>query len=362
MMQDYVETTTGETDVHLVSHGMHNMGRDDRGIIIALAQNYVGAGEHAPTGHDLVAQTAMVRTIMDSAGFKDPARALEYMPGVEAYARQHAANRLSTPTVPVLPADVGHDVLTQEVGQMSMQVVRACMVTQDRGAACDNVQFVDLVAQSTRGNNIGSTQAAYQTAHMIFDPTPTAYNLPVAATPITTVLGGATAHAVHTAGNANVDLYRAPTQGVWNDAARIQVRQEFQNAGAIELMGAPGVAETVRQVYEYSPALVPQYITALQAVGPTVGFEHANLGTAILIRDLEHRFGWIERDMNFANLAIAEHLRVRGQDTYLADVQNTDLRTLAAGTNPAMNGGQQLPIVLDGHSNIVPPRNTDIWT
>jgi len=150
-----------------------------------------------------------------------------------------------------------------------------------------------------------------------------------------------------------LSLYEAEVDPpAWDNNVAAQVRQTLRRHGVQDQLALPAVAEAARECYEYNPALLPYFATAVTSVGP----EHANLGTAILIKDLKDRYTWDDRQINYANLAAAEHLRVRGLNPTLDTVRNTDLNGLAA------SGAVNEPLIFDPNHSTVAPRTIDSWT
>jgi hypothetical protein len=370
LMESYVQSNLGAgATPAIISTGVQNLSREDRGILVSMAQFYAEhPAQTAPTGDQLLAQTAMVRTIMDSTGLKDASRALPYIGAVEAYARERIATRQTAAGTPILATAVPHGDVALEIDQIPMQVVRACMVTQDQHsqARCANLQFIDLVAQTTRGNNLGASETSYQTAQMYLNPAVLPPNTVPTGAAGSTILGSATANAVFNSpaaaapgGHTWRDFYRhidpasgTPTPVPWTQDSLIEVQQQFQNAGAAQYMSIPGVAQQVREVYQYNPELVPQYILALTSVGQ----EHANLGSAILINHLQQRYGWRPQDMTLPRLSLAEHLRVRGTEPTMDAIHNTNPTTLP------QTGVVNEPQVINQSGNFVQARGIDMWT
>jgi hypothetical protein len=269
---------------------------------------------------------------------------------------RHAVARLSAAH---LPATV--DNILEEIDQMPEQVVRACVVAQQRAASpaagldnCDNVGLIDQVARSTRGRSVANSHAAYSSVEVYLD----AENIDMSTLP-PVILGGATM-ATLAGGSSSMsgattynhkNMYRYDVSGggtapTWSPAAALEVRGELLSAGINQAtLDTPSVAQWARECYEYNPAIIPYFATAINQLGA----ENANLGTAVLIRDLQDNYGWIDKQITAANLATAEHMRVQGEDPTIKAVQSYDLTSLTT------------PPALDANKNIIPPGSGHLW-
>jgi hypothetical protein len=259
--------------------------------------------------------------------------------GVIQYATAVAASRAGGP--------VTVESIATEIDRMPEEVVRACVVTQQQEGtqACTRLEFVDHLARSAPGRSIPSIHSTYKHIQR-FVTADAAVDSPASC------LGAATMNTVlH--GNAVGDyrnLYHAAPGAGWADAA-ISVRQMLLEHGVKDIVtNVPAVAQSARACYEYNPALLSHFITALKTVGP----DHANLGTAVLINDLKDHYLWTESQFSFSNLAIAEHLLVEGVAPYFDTVRNVDLTGLGA----TATGGSQ---ALDANRNIVPAASGATW-
>lgn len=160
---DFVQTTTGSSDVSIVSHGVQNLPRQDAAVLVAIGEQFVTDQAHAPGGADLVNMTGNVRVIMDRLGFREASKALEFVRrvipaggAIDANAVQGVANSVQAmEAIGCAPSDIHSPTMVAAVGALPRE-----MRDPSHGNFADYAPYVAQVVDVFRPEEVRGHGAA----------------------------------------------------------------------------------------------------------------------------------------------------------------------------------------------------------